>query len=57
MPRSAAARWFFTRGHPILTVGVMLERSGSDIGDRIRYERARVCRKDGRDFRELVGET
>lgn len=46
----------FTSGHPILTVGMTLERSGSEIGDRIRYERAWVCRNGGCDYREVVGE-
>jgi len=35
----------FTGRHPILTVGVTLERSGVERGDRIRYERAWVWRE------------
>jgi hypothetical protein len=53
--RSAAARSFTSR-HPILTVGMTLERSGVERGDRIRYERAWVCQNGRRDYRELVGE-
>jgi hypothetical protein len=46
----------FTSHHPILIVGMMLERRGSEIGHRIRYERAWVCRNSRCDYRELVGE-
>jgi hypothetical protein len=46
----------FTSRHPILTVGMMLERTGSEIVDRVRYERAWVCRNGGCDYRELVGD-
>lgn len=44
----------FTSQHPIPTVGMMLERSGSEIGNRLRYERAWVCRNSRCDYRELV---
>jgi two-component system cell cycle response regulator DivK len=44
----------FTSQHPILTVGVRLERTGSEAADRVRYERAWVCRNVGCDYRELV---
>ena len=46
----------FTSRHPILTIGSRLERTGSEIGDRIRYERAWVCRNVRCDFRELIDE-
>jgi hypothetical protein len=47
----------FTSRYPVLTVGMALGRSGSEVGDRIRYERAWVCRNGGGDFRELVKDT
>lgn len=46
----------FTSRYPVLAVGLALERSGSQIGDRIRYEPAWVCRNGGCDYRELVGD-
>ena len=46
----------FTSRYPVLAVGMTLERSGSAVGDRIRYERAWVCRNGGCDYRELVGD-
>jgi hypothetical protein len=46
----------FTGRHPILTVGMTLERSGVERGDRIRYERAWVCQSDRCDYRELLGD-
>ena len=46
----------FRGHHPILTVDMTLERSGSEIGDRIRYERAWVCENGGCNYRELGGE-
>jgi hypothetical protein len=46
----------FRSHYPILTVGMMLERTGSEIGDRMRYERAWVCRNGGCDYRELLGD-
>jgi hypothetical protein len=46
----------FNSRYPVLAVGMTLQRSGSEIGDRIRYERAWVCRNGGCDYRELVGD-
>ena len=46
----------FSSRYPVLAVGMALERSGSEVGDRIRYERAWVCRNGGCDYRELVGD-
>lgn len=46
----------FSSRYPVLAVGLALERSGSQIGDRIRYERAWVCRNGACDYRELVGD-
>jgi hypothetical protein len=46
----------FRSHYPILTVGVMLERTGSETGDRMRYERAWVCRNGRCDYRELLGD-
>ena len=47
----------FSSHYPVLTVGgLALSRSGADVGDRIRYERAWVCRNGGCDYRELIGE-
>lgn len=46
----------FTSRYPVLAVGMALEWSGSQIGDRIGYERAWVCRNGGCDYRELLGE-
>jgi hypothetical protein len=46
----------FSRRYPVLTVGMALARPGSEIGGRIRYERAWVCRNGGCDYRELVGD-
>ena len=45
----------FISRHPVLSVG-MLMHTGSEVGDRIRYERAWVCRNGGCDYRELVGD-
>ena len=45
----------FTRRHPILTVGVMLERTGTERLDRIRYEPAWVCQSARCEYREFVG--
>jgi hypothetical protein len=47
----------FSSRYPVLSVGMMLERTGSEPADRIRYERAWVCRNGGCDYRELVGES
>jgi hypothetical protein len=46
----------FNTRYPVLAVGMALQRSASEIGDRIRYERAWVCRNGGCDYRELVGD-
>jgi hypothetical protein len=46
----------FSSRYPVLAVGMALGRSGSEVGDRIRYERAWVCRNGGCDYRELVGD-
>jgi hypothetical protein len=47
----------FNSRYPVLAVGLALQqRSGSEIGERIRYERAWVCRNGGCDYRELVGD-
>lgn len=45
-----------TSRYPALAVGMALQRSGSQVGDRIRYEREWVCRHGGCDYRELVGD-
>jgi hypothetical protein len=46
----------FNSRYPVLAVGVALARPGSEVVDRIRYERAWVCRNGGCDYRELVGD-
>jgi hypothetical protein len=46
----------FNARYPVLAVGMALQRSASEIGDRIRCERAWVCRNGGCDYRELVGD-
>src|SRR5258707_1199565 len=46
----------FSSHYPVLSVGMALARTGSDVGERIRYERAWVRRNDSCDYRELVGE-
>ena len=46
----------FSSRYPVLAVGMALERLGSEGGDRIRYERAWVCRNGGCDYRELLGD-
>jgi hypothetical protein len=46
----------FSSRYPVLAVRTALRRSGSEVGDRIRYERAWVCRNGGCDYREIVGE-
>jgi len=45
----------FSERYPVLSVGVALT-PGIDPKDRIRYERAWVCRNGGCDYRELLGE-
>jgi hypothetical protein len=47
----------FSSRYPVLAVGMALLRSSSEVGDRIRYERAWVCRNGGCDYRELVGDS
>jgi hypothetical protein len=42
----------FRSRYPILLVGSMLERTGSEPADRIRYERGWVCRNGACDYRE-----
>jgi hypothetical protein len=39
-----------------MTVGMALHTSETERGDRIRYERAWVCRNGACDYRELVGD-
>jgi hypothetical protein len=46
----------FSNRYPVLSVGMALTHSRSEVGDGIRYERAWVCRNGGCDYRELVGE-
>lgn len=46
----------FNSRYPVLAVGLALHRSGSEVGDRIRYEPAWVWRNGGCDYRELAGE-
>ena len=46
----------FSSRYPVLAVGMALARPGSEVGERIRYERAWVCRNGGCDYRELVGD-
>lgn len=46
----------FSSRYPVLSVGMMLERTGSEPADRIRYERAWVCRNGGCDYRELLAD-
>jgi hypothetical protein len=46
----------FNNRYPVLSVGLALTHSRSEVGDGVRYERAWVCRNGGCDYRELVGE-
>lgn len=46
----------FNSRYPVLAIGMTLMRTGSDAGERLRYERAWVCRNHGCDYRELVGD-
>jgi hypothetical protein len=46
----------FSNCYPLLTVGMALTKPRTDIGDRIRYVRAWICRNGGCDYRELVGD-
>jgi hypothetical protein len=43
----------FSSRYPVLAVG-MAFGSGADPHERIRYERAWVCRNGGCDYRELL---
>jgi hypothetical protein len=45
----------FRSRYPILVVGSLLERTGSEPADRIRYERGWVCRNGACDYREADG--
>ena len=42
--------------YPVLTVGMALTKPSADVRNGIRYERAWVCRNEGSDYRELVGD-
>jgi hypothetical protein len=44
----------FSKRYPALLVGMALTRACVDAKDRIRYERAWVCRNGGCDYRELL---
>jgi hypothetical protein len=46
----------FSSRYPVLSVGMALTRAAVDPEDRIRYERAWVCRNGGCDYRELLGD-
>jgi hypothetical protein len=46
----------FNGGYPALAIGMALTRTASEVGERIRYERACVCCNGGCDYRKLVGE-
>jgi hypothetical protein len=46
----------FSPHYAVLAVGMALTRSGSEVGDRIRYKRAWVCRNGGCDYRDIVGD-
>jgi hypothetical protein len=46
----------FSSRHPVLTVGMSLVSAGTGPGERSNYQRAWVCRNDGCDYRELVGD-
>jgi hypothetical protein len=45
----------FSSRYPVLAVGMAVGRVGS-VDDRIRYERAWVCRNGGCDYRDLAGD-
>jgi hypothetical protein len=45
----------FNSRYPVMAGGLALQ-SGSDPHDRIRYERAWVCRNGRCDYRELLGD-
>ena len=44
----------FRNHHPILTVGNAHERTGSEIGDRMRYVQAWVCLNASCEYREVL---
>jgi DNA-binding response OmpR family regulator len=46
----------FTSHYPELAVGLARRRAGSDVGERLRYERAWVCHTGGCEYRELLGD-
>jgi hypothetical protein len=46
----------FSSRYPVLSVSMALERTGTEGGERIRYERAWVCRNGGCDYREFEGD-
>jgi len=46
----------FSSRYPVLTVGMALETTGVECANRIRYERAWVCRNGACDYREFAGE-
>jgi hypothetical protein len=45
----------FKDHHPTLTVTSRLVLTGSEVADRIRYERAWVCLSARCDYRQIVG--
>ena len=45
----------FRSRYPILLVGSMLERTGAEPADRVRYGRGWVCRNGACDYREADG--
>jgi len=45
----------FRSRYPQLTSRRSPSRTGSEVGERIEYERAWVCRNSGCDHREIVG--
>jgi hypothetical protein len=45
----------FSSRYPVLAVRTALRQSGSELGERLRYERAWVCRNGGCDYRDIVG--
>lgn len=47
----------FSSHYPILTVGMALLRTASNVGERIRHSKAWVCRNGACDYRELVEES
>ena len=47
----------FSSRSPVLTAGMALTRTGSEAGDRIRYEPAWVCRNGDCGYRESAEES